>query len=144
MKPFTNHNVAAVFAGYPTDVCEKLLDARALIFEVAQRDHSDVGILEEALRWDEPAYLTPQTKSGCTIGLAWREGAPDVYGVFFICTTNLIDTFRALFANELVFEGERAVLGTADVSIPRDALAYCVEAALMYHLRKRRERRQYG
>ncbi|MFT5390705.1 MAG: hypothetical protein ACI8PT_000892 [Gammaproteobacteria bacterium] len=148
MKPFTNDNVAAVFAGYPTGyptgICEHRLDARGLVFEVAQRDLSDVGTLEEALRWGEPAYLTPQTKSGSTMGLAWREVEPDVYGVFFICTTDLLDTFRALFADELVFEGERAILGTVDVPIPPDALAYCVEAGLMYRLRKRRERRQRG
>ena len=46
-----------------------LLDVRAMIFEVAWTC-SDIGPIEETLRWGEPAYLTRKKRTGSTMRLA--------------------------------------------------------------------------
>ena len=67
-----NPEVAAVFKGYPKDMREKLLFLRRLIFGTASATEG-VGELEETLKWGEPSYLTPDTKSGSTVRIDWKE-----------------------------------------------------------------------
>ena len=58
--------------------------------------------------------------------------------MYFHCRTNLVDTFRTVLADELRFEGNRAVLFDAQAALPREAARFCIAAALTYHRRKRR------
>ena len=132
MKPFENADVAQAFEDYPPTVRRKLLALRELIFETATATPS-VGPLEETLKWDEPAYLTSETKSGSTIRLGWKKSAPAQYAMYFNCQTNLVETCRTLFPGEFKFEGNRAIVfDTSDV-VPRDPLACCIAAVLTYH-----------
>ena len=86
-------DVAAVFESYPQTVKSKLLFLRELIFETASSIES-VGEIEETLKWGEPSYLTPITKSGSTIRIAWKEAQEDQYSMFFKCTANLVPAFK--------------------------------------------------
>jgi hypothetical protein len=132
MKPqFHNQNVAATFDSYPPAIRAKLLRLRAVIFEVAAQTPG-VGSLEETLKWGEPAYLTPETKSGSTIRIAWKKSNPEQYSVYFICTTNLVDTFRSLFPRDFRYEGNRAINFLETDEIPEDALRFCIATALTY------------
>ncbi|MDQ0466557.1 hypothetical protein QO010_004352 [Caulobacter ginsengisoli] len=128
--------VAAVFAAYPPAVRETLERVRALILQTAAATPG-VGPLEETLKWGEPAYLTPVSRSGSTIRLGWRDGAPARCVLYFNCKTDLLDRFRTLLTGELEFEGDRAVLFPVGPP-PSDALAACVAMALRYHLDRRR------
>lgn len=130
--PFANAEVAKVFEGYPAPARKKLLALRELIFRTAAATPG-VGELEETLKWGEPAYLTSQSKSGSTVRIAWKKARPDEYAMYFNCQTTLVDTFRTLFPNALVFEGNRAILLKTTESIPTDSVAFCVTAALTYH-----------
>jgi hypothetical protein len=56
--------------------------------------------------------------------------------MYFHCGTNLVDTFRSLFATELKFEGNRAIVFDASDALPTDSLAFCIAAALTYHRKK--------
>jgi hypothetical protein len=124
--------VAAAFDALPPPLRRKLDRIRALIFDVAARTDG-VGPLTETLKWGEPAYLTEQTKSGSTVRLGRSKRAPDSAAVFFICTTNLVPTFRSLWP-ELRYEGDRAILLPLDGEVPA-ALATCIKMALTYHQR---------
>ena len=64
-KP-VNIEVTAVFNSYPQKVKAKLLFLRQLIFDTAESIEG-VGEIEETLKWGEPSYLTPISKSGSTI-----------------------------------------------------------------------------
>ena len=142
MTPFTDAQVSGVFEAYPAPARRKLLAPRELIFKTAAATEG-VGVLQETLKWGEPAYVTAQSKSGSTvrIGLVKRSSAmPDQYAIYFNCHTNLVDTFRTLFPKEFRFEGRRALLFRLDEAPPRDALAWCIAAALTYHLQKARPR----
>lgn len=136
MHAFNNPAVAAVFDAYPSDVRAQLLALRELIFEVAASTPG-VGALQETLKWGEPAYLTPHTKSGSTVRIGFKPSQPDQYALYVNCQTTLIDTFRAMFGDEFNFEGNRAVVFQVGDTPPADALALCIAAALTYHLNKR-------
>lgn len=136
MHPFTNPDVARVFDTYPPGMRGKLLILRQLILDTAAVTDG-VGELEETLKWGEPAYLTP-SKSGSTIRINWKRSSPSQYALCFICHTNLVETFRMLFPNDFIFEGNRAMLFHQAEALPRDSLAFCIAAALTYHLKKSR------
>lgn len=113
---------------YPYAAKEKLAHLHALVVSVAQED--GITDLTESLKWGEPSYTC---QSGSTIRMDWKKKTPDVVYVFFHCQTSLIETFRELFADELRFEGKRAVVLPLDESLPADALSQCISMALRYH-----------
>jgi Domain of unknown function (DU1801) len=128
--------VAEVFKNYPDAIRPRLMALRQLIFDTAVATDG-VGELEEALRWDEPAYLTSKSKSGSTIRIAWKESEPDQYAMYFNCQTNLVENFRVLFPTEFRFEGNRAIVFQADDNVALKALGECVAMALTYHLNRK-------
>ena len=128
--------VARVFASYPDDVRRCLLALRAVIFRVAQETEG-VGAIEEALRWNQPSYLTPKTKSGTTVRIDQLEPGTGDYGLFVHCQTNLIDSFKERYGDMFEYDGNRALHFSVAQEVPEDELAHCIELALTYHLRKR-------
>ena len=86
MRKFDDKNVHRVFTSYPAEVQEKLLFLRELIFRTAEEDQS-IGLLEETLKWGEPSYLTPITKSGSTVSIDWKKSNEGQYAIYFKCTT---------------------------------------------------------
>ena len=133
---FNDKGVEAVFSAYPLPVQRKLLALRSMIFDVAKKT-SGVGQLEEALRWGQPSYLTSETGSGSTIRIGQIRNEPGKYGIYFICTSGLIDDFKELYRDEMDFAGNRSIVfGIAD-GLPEDALRHCISLALTHHLRKR-------
>ena len=105
---------------------------RELIFETAEQTEG-VGRLEETLKWGQPAYLTPETKSGSTI----RLGRPKQGGIaiYTHCQTSIIADFQSLFPDELTYEGNRAVHFEMDKALPLDKLQLLIRSALTYELR---------
>lgn len=126
--------VARAFSTYEAPVRRRLLEVRELIFAVAAETES-VGPLTEALRWGEPAYLTEAGRSGSTIRLGVVRTIPDSCAALFNCHTTLVDTFRTQFANDLRFDGNRAVILPLSGPLPVAPLAFCLRAALTYHRR---------
>ncbi len=124
-----------MFQAYPKAMRARLMFLRQLIFDTAAQTDG-VGELQETLKWGEPAYLTPQTKSGSTIRIDWKKSAATQYAMFFHCQTTLVETFRSLFPNDFKFEGNRSLVFDKDDEIPVDALRYCIAMALTYHLKK--------
>ena len=127
--------IAAVFGAYPKPVKDRLLALRRLIFETA-RATKGVGTLEEALKWGQPSYLTPQTGSGSTVRIDGVKSVPNQYAIYFHCQTNLVETFRELYP-DLTYGGNRSILLDAADELPEAELRHCVGLALTYHLNKR-------
>jgi Domain of unknown function (DU1801) len=132
MTPFTNPAVAQVFEAYPPTVRGKMLALRELVLKTAASTPG-VGPLEETLKWGEPAYLTAQSKSGSTVRMDWKAKQPGQYAMYFNCQTTLVETFKTLFPKDFKFEGNRAIVFNVNDPVPREALAFCVAAALTYH-----------
>ena len=128
--------VDAVFDAYPKPVKARLLALRRLIQDTA-RTTKGVGLVEETLKWGQPSYLTPETKSGSTVRIDQVKAEPGQYAVYFHCQTNLVETFRELYP-ELRYGGNRCILLKADEKVPEAALRHCVALALTYHLGRRK------
>ena len=132
--------VDAVFSAYPKPVKAKLLALRRLIFDTAKATEG-VGALEETLKWGQPSYLTPETKSGSTIRIDRLKSSANQYAVYFHCQTDLVETFREMYPTELSYEGNRSIILNAGDAIPEAELRHCVALALTYHLKKRKPAR---
>ena len=132
--------VDAVFAAYPKPLRAKLLALRRLIFDTAKTTKG-VGAVEETLKWGQPSYLTPDTKSGSTVRIDQVKSATNQYAVYFHCQTDLVETFRELYPKELRYGGNRSILLNAQDEIPEAPLRHCVALALTYHLNKRKSGR---
>lgn len=136
MKQIENTAVARTFAAYPPELRRRLLVLRELVLDIAAATPG-VGKIEETLKWGEPAYLTSASKSGSTIRMGPVKSSSSQYALYFNCKTTLVDTFRTLFPVELRYEGNRAIVLDVSDPVPRDALAFCIQAALSYHQRKK-------
>lgn len=139
-RPFDDPQVTAVFADYPEHIRGKLLFLRELIFETAVATEG-VGELEETLKWGEPSYLTPQTKSGSTVRIDWKAKNADQYAMYFKCTTNLVETFREKYPVQFKYGGNRSIIFDVDDDIPVEELRDCIALAMTYHLRKKASKR---
>ena len=130
--PFENPAVAAAYESFPAPQREGLLTVRRLIFETAA-ETPGVGTLEETLKWGQPAYLTPKTRSGSTIRLGLpKQGG---FALYAHCQTTIIPDFRNLFPDEFDYEGNRAVHFKDAASLSLDPLRLLVRSALTYHLK---------
>ncbi len=138
---FDDPGVAAVYQAYPPRVRDALLGLRRIILETAAAT-KDAGQLIETLKWGQPSYLTVSPKSGSTVRVGPVAGATDQYALYFHCRTNLIETFRGLYHDELTFAGNRAIVFHADDTVPQEPVRHCVSLALTYHVRKRNSRAQ--
>jgi hypothetical protein len=136
VKAFGDPRVAAVFEAYSPAIRKKLLALRKLILETAAKTEG-VGELEETLKWGQPSYLTSDTKSGSTIRIDAIKGSETGYAAYFICHTNLVETFRELYEPRLRFEGNRGIRLDAGQPLPTKELSHCVALALTYQLAKR-------
>ncbi len=121
--------VKVKFAAYPEEIREKMEVLRSLILETAEELDS-VTELEETLKWGEPSYLTPK---GSTLRIDWKPKNPTVYSLYFKCTSKLVETFRELYADDLQFEKNRAIVIEIHQELNRPILKKCITAALEYH-----------
>ena len=133
MSKIENPAVARVFDRYPEPRRKKLIRLRQLVLDAASETEG-VETLEETLKWGEPSYLT---KGGSTLRIDWKDRAPNQYVMYFNYNTSLVDTFRELYGDVFMFEGNRAIVfGEAD-EIPVAELKHCISLALTYHRVKR-------
>ncbi len=105
---------------------------RKLILDTADATEG-VGPIEESLKWGQPAYATPQSRTGSPIRLDWKESRPEEYAICLHCQTNLVETFRSWFPKEFRFDGNRRIVFAEDEVVPLGPLSVCIEAALTYH-----------
>ena len=115
------------FAGYPKDVRHSLMRLRELILQVVQE--LELGDITENLKWGEPSY---SVKTGSPIRMDCKAASPEHYCLFFHCQTKLVDTFRELYSDTLVFEGNRAIILNLKAPLPEPQLKHCITLALTY------------
>lgn len=115
--------MSPLFSAYEPAVRARLMRLRKLILDAADAP------VEEALRWGQAAYLA---KDGSPIRIdATGDGRVALY---FICTTDLVATFRELYP-ALAYEGNRAILLPMKGRLPEAALSHCIRLALTYKLK---------
>jgi hypothetical protein len=130
--------VEAVFDSYPEEMRSKLMFLRQLIYDTAA-SFEEVGEIEETLKWGEPSYLTPKSKSGSTVRIAWKESKKEQYSIFFKCTANLVPAFKERFPQKFRFGGNRSIDFNLHDDVPVEELKQCIALALTYHRNKKLE-----
>ncbi|EGQ7810892.1 DUF1801 domain-containing protein [Vibrio parahaemolyticus] len=119
------------FDEYPDNARVRLAELRNLVFQVASE--LELGEVDETLKWGEPSY---SVKTGSPLRMDWKLKSPNSCYLFFNCQTKLIDTFRELYSDELVFQGNRAIVLSLSKPLPETVIKSCLELALTYHQRK--------
>ncbi|WP_417814763.1 DUF1801 domain-containing protein [Thalassospira alkalitolerans] len=130
--------LAAKFAGYPSNAYAALMQIRGWIFDLAA-DHPAIGEITETLKWGEPSWLT-KPKAGTTIRADWKPKAPDQVAIYFNCKTDLIDRARSHFGDILECDGNRAIIIALDRPLPKAPIQICLGWALSYHQDKKAPR----
>ncbi len=127
-----NAEVDKVSNQYPAIARQKFNEIRELVYQVGAEN--DLGPIDETLKWGQPAYLC---KSGSTIRVDWRAERPEHIELLFNCKSILVETFREVFGDELIYQGNRIVLVLVSEPLPK-ALSNCIYMALNYHKLKKR------
>lgn len=128
MEFVESKTVQDLISSYPKQAEEKLNQLRELIMITAKEDGIDK--LVETTKWGEPSYVC---KNGSTLRMDWKERNPGKYYLYFICSTELVSTFKFIFGDELQFEGNRAIELDLNEPAPESALKKCISLALNYH-----------
>ena len=126
---FQQSEVAEKFSTYPPSIKKCLLNLRRLIFEAAAELRVD-GEMDETLKWGEPSY---RSKHGSTLRIDWKASTPGQYFMFFHCRTRLVDTFKEIYGDQFIFDGNRAIVFNAQENIPETELKQCIKMSLNYH-----------
>lgn len=121
--------VLAAITASPHGVQPGLWALRRLILETAA-GLPDVGRVQECLKWGQPAFTTPETKSGSTL----RIGCPKQGGfaLYAHCATTIIADFAAAFPGMDDIEGNRAVRFTDPAQIDPARHGQLIAHALRY------------
>ena len=127
---------AKAISVYEPQVQARLVELRQLVLDTAAKTEG-VGKIEEALRWNQPSFLTPETRSGSTIRIDGLRKHPEKLALFFNCQSGLVESFKAHYSSTLTFEGNRSIVLNAKLALPKAALAHCISLALTHHSRKK-------
>ncbi|MFY0308575.1 DUF1801 domain-containing protein [Leisingera sp. D0M16] len=132
IPPFASPDIEAAFDVPDRQARAGLLALRQLIFDTAAQT-PEAGRVEEALRWGQPSYLTPESKTGSTIRLGVPKGAR--FALFVHCQSKLIPEFAAAFPAWDRFEGTRAVLFNDPQEVEPIRHGWLIKRALTYRIR---------
>ncbi len=122
--------VSQVISGYQLPVREGVLILRDLVLRVAD-GIAQAQSLQEALRWGQPAYLTPP-RVGSTLRLGPHKDAN--FAIYAHCQTTIIASYAQAFAGWDRIDGNRAVLFDSPEQIEPERLSHLIRHALTYHL----------
>lgn len=132
--------VEKIFRAYPPKLRSKLATLRRHILRTAA-ETKGVGMIEEAVRWGQPSYITAETGSGSIIRIDRIKGSEEKYAIYFHCQTDLVPAFRELYPNKFSFDGRRAIILDGGTRVDEKALAHCIALALTYRMRKKKLRK---
>ncbi|GHE98183.1 DUF1801 domain-containing protein [Thalassotalea profundi] len=122
-----NCSVKQKFETYPKDIAISLHTIRDLILRVAAQE--GISDLIETLKWGEPSYTS---KIGSSIRFDWKAKSPEQYYVYFNCKTTLIETFKEVYGNIFIYEGNRALVFNRGQALPVNELSHCISLSLRY------------
>ena len=131
--PSPSPDIKAVLDACSDTQREGLVRLRKLIFARAA-ELPCIGRVDEALRWGQPAYLTPDTGAACSLRIGMAPGGD--FALFVHCKTGLIQNFAQGPGAGMRVQGTRAVLFSTATDIAAPAVSMLIGQALTYHLAK--------
>ena len=128
-----NKQINEKYKTYPPIVKQKMLNFRELILEVIEKN-PDIDFTGEALKWDEPSFLTKS--SGSTLRIDWKKKSPEHVSIFVNCQTKLISIFRELYPDDFEYVGNREVRLPIKRKYSKVKVKKLIELVLKYNLIK--------
>jgi len=104
---------------------------RALAYETAQNMKEPIEI-EESVKWGQASFASHAPAISSPFRLAPIKNNENKVGLYFICTTTLVQDFRERYSDVFTFEGNRALLFDVDKPLPEDEIKHCMAMALTY------------
>ncbi len=120
-------SVEQLVLSYPDAATKFFLRIRELMDEVV--DEEGLGEISESLKWGEPSF---SCKGASPIRVAWKPENPGQVSVFFNCNTKLVETFREIYGDKLLFKGNREIYFLLSHALPEKQLKHCISMALRY------------
>lgn len=124
----TPSNISFVTDKYPSNVLSRFEEFRNLVLGIAE-NMGDLKWMEESLKWNEPSF---RSNIGSPVRFGWNDKSPNQFGLYFICTTTLVETFHQLYPDFFQFDGNRGLLFQVDEVFPAEPLSLCLQLALRY------------
>ena len=131
--PFQDSDIEDIYNAFPSPIKIKCLQLRNAIFDTA-RNHPNIGPIEETLRWNEPAYIHSQSKSGSMIRIQHNPNKPYDFALVFLCSTTLVDQFKQQYPTTFTFGGNRTLEFMATEPLPMIEINDCIHQALTYYI----------
>lgn len=131
---FASDDIALAFDVPGPEARKGLLTLRSLIFETAAA-LPQIGGLQEALRWGQPAYLTPETNAGTTLRLGLHKQAR--FALFVHCQSRVIPDYITAYPAWDRIDGTRAVLFDRAEEVEPLRHGWLIRHALTYKLARR-------
>ena len=124
------NDVDRVIRRYEPATRAGVLALRDLIY-LGSANLPQIGTLQEALRWGQPAYLTSK-RAGSTLRLGPHRDA--AFAIFAHCQSTIISSYAQAFPGWDRIDGNRAILFDSPDQIEPERLSHLIRHALTYHL----------
>lgn len=134
MTAFPSAEISAAYGQGSPQQQACMAELRELVFETA-RGLQGIGTISESLKWGQPTFSTSSPRLGSPFRIAALRDDESAVGLYFICTTTLVGDFRERYGNDLVFEGNRAIILDSTEALPGKIIAHCMAMALTYNKR---------
>ncbi|TGL86948.1 hypothetical protein EHQ68_15335 [Leptospira congkakensis] len=128
---FPSEEISSYYFNLTPVMFDKFMEIRTWIYELSESDER-IGEIEECLKWAEPSFLTPKTKSGSTIRIAKVNEVE--FALYFNCKTTIAKEIAIEFP-EWNCDGRRALYFKANQKLSKAKLIVCLKKALLYHKR---------
>ncbi|XDD54156.1 hypothetical protein AB3N62_17070 [Leptospira sp. WS4.C2] len=130
--PIPSEPLTSYYFNLTPVMLNKVMEIRNWIYEISQ-SNDQIGEIEECLKWGQPSFLTPKTKSGSTIRIGKVNDSE--YALYFNCKTTIAQEIAIEFP-ELKCDGKRALYFAIDQKLSKTKVIVCLKKALLYHKRK--------
>lgn len=130
MRPYPSPDISRAY-DQPDQTGKGMTKLRGLVFDIAD-ELPQIGPLEEALKWGQPAFVTPRKKAASSLRVGPHKRAE--FALYVHCQTSLISEYQAQFPDQDRFDGNRAVLFERADQIDPQRHGWLIRRALCYHL----------
>ena len=121
-------DIKTVTKQYPDQIQKRFVEFRSIVVNVAE-NIDDLKWVEESIKWNEPTF---KSNIGSPFRFGWNSKSKDQFGIYFICTTTLVETFKKLYPDFFTFDRNRGLIFQSEQVFVKEPLEHCIELALRY------------
>lgn len=128
------HPFNQTLLSWPQQAKDQFCEIRALILAAAEQ--ADVGVVEESLKWGQPAWRPKRARTGSTLRLNWQDNSPQTIALFVDCKSTISATMRDIYPHDFQYESNRGLRLYLGTPLPEQAIDHLARLTFTYH-RKR-------